>query len=294
MSRLRTLSIRDSLKGARMSLSTDEIEARVQQAADVLRTADTLLIGAGAGMGVDSGLPDFRGNEGFWKAYPPFRGRIFAEMSNPSWFRRDPQLAWGFFGHRLHLYRDAVPHSGFAILNRWLAHFPQPGFVFTSNVDGQFQKAGFDPQRIMECHGSIHRLQCHVPCDSSTWPTGDLSLTIDPETVRTSSELPRCPRCGELARPNILMFGDSGWIEAPTVEQELRMQEWLIELRGARIVAVECGAGLAISTVRRVCEHYAHTLIRINPRDYETPPGGIGIPLGAAEGLQRIDALLAR
>jgi NAD-dependent SIR2 family protein deacetylase len=45
-------------------------------------------------MSVDSGLPDFRGDEGFWNAYPPFRGRRFAELSNPYWFRADPEQAW--------------------------------------------------------------------------------------------------------------------------------------------------------------------------------------------------------
>jgi NAD-dependent SIR2 family protein deacetylase len=93
--------------------------ALYRQAADVVRAADALLIGAGAGMGVDSGLPDFRGPEGFWQAYPPFRGRQFAELSNPHWFRADPSLAWGFFGHRLNLYRTAAPHPGFDILRQW-------------------------------------------------------------------------------------------------------------------------------------------------------------------------------
>src|ERR1700758_3629708 len=92
------------------------LEHQLDKAAEVIRTADALLIGAGAGMGVDSGLPDYRGNEGFWKAYPPFRGKAFAQMSNPIWFQHDPAQAWGFFGHRLHLYRGKVPHAGFDIL----------------------------------------------------------------------------------------------------------------------------------------------------------------------------------
>ena len=52
-------------------------------------------------MGVDSGLPDFRGDRGFWKAYPPYAklGLHFAEMANPRWFDSDPELAWGFYGH---------------------------------------------------------------------------------------------------------------------------------------------------------------------------------------------------
>src|SRR5262245_12600281 len=126
-----------------------------RQAADALRGADALLIWAGAGMGVDSGLPDFRGPEGFWKAYPPFRGRAFAELSNPHWFRADPALAWGFFGHRLNLYRAAAPHAGFEVLRRWAEGRPLGFFVFTSNVDGHFQRAAFPPDRVLECHGSI-------------------------------------------------------------------------------------------------------------------------------------------
>src|SRR5688572_19136713 len=99
-----------------------------QRAAAAIREADALLIGAGAGMGVDSGLPDFRGNEGFWKAYPPFRGMSFASVSNPKWFLSDPAQAWGFFGHRLQLYRNAIPHDGFTILRRWAETMPRGYF----------------------------------------------------------------------------------------------------------------------------------------------------------------------
>jgi NAD-dependent SIR2 family protein deacetylase len=72
-------------------------------------------------MGVDSGLPDFRGNEGLWRAYPALGvARIgFESMANPALFHDDPTLAWGFYGHRLKLYREIEPHVGFAILQRW-------------------------------------------------------------------------------------------------------------------------------------------------------------------------------
>ena len=141
-----------------------------------------LLIGAGAGVGVDSGLPDFRDDTGFWKAYPPFRGRRFAEMSNPRWFQSDPPLAWGFFGHRLDLYRSAVPHKGFEILRGWGERLPHGAFVFTSNVDGQFQKAGFANDRILECHGSIHFLQCIGRCGQALWPSTDTQVDVDEAT----------------------------------------------------------------------------------------------------------------
>src|SRR6266853_6748314 len=95
-----------------MEASTDE---KVRLAAEAIKAADALLITAGAGMGVDSGLPDFRGTKGFWRAYPVIAklGLSFEEMANPSWFKKSPELAWAFYGHRLNLYRKTVPHAGF-------------------------------------------------------------------------------------------------------------------------------------------------------------------------------------
>src|SRR5580698_927669 len=106
-----------------MRMDQNELASALQRAAEVIRAADALLIGAGAGMGVDSGLPDFRGNEGFWNAYPVVAklGLSFAEMANPAWFENKPHLAWAFYGHRLNLYRKTVPHDGFATLLSWAA-----------------------------------------------------------------------------------------------------------------------------------------------------------------------------
>lgn len=82
-----------------MILRTDFDAAAIRRCADLLAEADGLLITAG----VDSGLPDFRGTEGFWRAYPALaRAQIrFEEIANPRAFARDPKLAWGFYGHRL-------------------------------------------------------------------------------------------------------------------------------------------------------------------------------------------------
>ncbi|HVJ82294.1 MAG TPA: Sir2 family NAD-dependent protein deacetylase [Planctomycetia bacterium] len=269
-----------------------ERNAALRAAADAIRTSDALLIGAGAGMGVDSGLPDFRGAEGFWKAYPPFRGRQFAELSTPHWFRTDPAVAWGFFGHRLNLYRAALPHRGFEILRRWGNERPSGSFVFTSNVDGQFQKAGFPESQIIECHGSIHHLQCTRACGRGIWPADELQVAVDPATIRAQSDFPTCPQCGAIARPNILMFGDGEWDEARADRQYARYCAWLRGVAGRRIVAIELGAGFAIPTVRRECEARADILIRINPREAETPSGGIPLPMGALDALEGIDVLL--
>ena len=84
-------------------------------AAQKLKSAQALIITSGAGMGVDSGLPDFRGNKGFWKAYPMYErlGLNFFEAANPAHFIRDPAFGWGFYGHRAGLYSNTHPHEGF-------------------------------------------------------------------------------------------------------------------------------------------------------------------------------------
>src|SRR3990167_6080493 len=89
----------------------DQNKARLLRAAQISTNADALLIGAGAGMGVDSGLPDFRGNLGFWQAYPPFRGRTYAQIAGPELMEDDPAQAWGFYAHCMNLYKATNPHE---------------------------------------------------------------------------------------------------------------------------------------------------------------------------------------
>jgi NAD-dependent SIR2 family protein deacetylase len=267
------------------------IEPAIQLAAEAIRSADALLIGAGAGMGVDSGLPDFRGNEGFWNAYPPFKklGLSFIKLANPYWFRQDPEQAWGFYGHRRNLYRATQPHAGFAILRSWCQRAPGGYFVFTSNVDGHFQKAGFAADRIVECHGSIEHWQCMRNCTPEIWPAPHEMMDIDDATFRARPMLPSCPQCGALARPNVLMFGDAEWLEQRTEEQYAHYSAWRRQVRGCRLVVIEIGAGAAVPTVRLECETAGGTLIRINPREAESPHGMISIADGALTALTLIN-----
>jgi NAD-dependent SIR2 family protein deacetylase len=277
-------------------------QSTIQRAAEAIAAADALLISAGAGMGVDSGLPDFRGNEGFWKAYPMVArlGLSFSDIANPSWFERDPQLAWAFYGHRLNLYRQTTPHEGFAQLLAWAGTKAAGHFVFTSNVDGHFQKAGFDAARIVECHGFIHHFQCANNCREDIWDAAAESVSVDETVFRAAPPLPRCRHCRGLARPNILMFSDASWLAHGTSAQSQRFAEWIKTLKekSARLVVVELGAGTAIPTVRWTSESLVRqlsgVLIRINPREPEVPPGQIGLALGAAAGIRQLHQALAK
>jgi len=248
-------------------------------------------------MGVDSGLPDFRGDKGFWNAYPMYErlGLTFVEAANPAGFERDPAFGWGFYGHRTNLYRDTEPHEGFRILKRWIERFGLPWFIVTSNVDGQFQKAGFPEEGILEVHGSIHHLQCLAPCSGAIWPQRE-AVPVDTGTMR-ASRIPRCIRCGGVARPNVLMFGDSSWIPDRTGRQEVRFGAFLERCAGAGTVVLEVGAGTSVPTIRNLSERLGRrkgvTVVRINPREPRIDAPHLSIPEGALEAILGIDAAIA-
>jgi NAD-dependent SIR2 family protein deacetylase len=271
------------------------------RAAELIAGADALVIGAGAGMGVDSGLPDFRGREGFWNAYPALaRAKLdFTQVANPATFEKDPMLAWGFYGHRLDLYRKTVPHEGFQILRKWSEEMMFGSWIFTSNVDGQFQKAGFADDQIHECHGSIHHFQCKEKCERTVWSADGFMPHINEDACHLTNEPPTCSACGSLARPNILMFGDWNWLESRTRAQSRREDQWLytVESARARVVIVELGAGTAIPSVRHfshsIISRYDGRLIRINPQESQVPGSAdVSIPKSALEGLLGIQSAL--
>lgn len=283
-------------------MSVDVLESQYQRAAETVRAAGALLVTAGAGMGVDSGMPDFRGPEGFWRAYPAYRdlGLRFEEMANPRWFVKDPELAWGFYGHRMALYRRTEPHAGFGVLRRWGERAAHGAFVFTSNVDCHFQRSGFLPERIVECHGTLEYFQCLNDCGGGLFPSRGVHVDVDPKTFRARGKLPACPSCGGLARPNVLMFGDAGWDSSHSEQQDARWHAWLMEVQraGAKLVIVELGAGTGVPTVRRTSERLAAvrgaTLIRINVREPQVPEGHIGVAQGALAALRAVDRHVSR
>ncbi len=263
-----------------------------QDAARAIKNARTLIITAGAGIGVDSGLPDYRGEKGFWKSYPMYEplGLNYYDAANPMHFDEDPAFGWGFYAHRIDLYRKTVPHQGFQLLQEWINCFEMDYFVITSNVDGQFQKAGFSSEKVYEVHGSIHYLQCSRPCSSAIWENKE-HLPVDLSTMRAKKIL-RCPHCGNVSRPNVLMFGDFAWLSQRSDEQS-RNHSYFLKKYTPPLVVVEMGAGTAISTIRNMSEslgkYHNAVIIRINPRDYRVSPPHISIPCGALEGLQGIN-----
>ncbi len=264
----------------------------IEQAAQVISSAQVLIIGAGAGMSVDAGIPAFR-----LSIVPEGKEAVPAVPSGGAMlFTLSPAVAWGKTGSLLQLFRRTTPHRGYDILYQWACQPEMEAFVITSNVDGLFLAAGFPEDRVLEGHGSMHYLQCTRPCGPALWSAAEHELQVDEETGMARPPLPTCPRCGEPARPNTFFFGDTRFVPHRTQQQADELERWLASMRGRRVVVVECGAGTEVPTIRRRCEEIAQqtdgTLIRINPGEPEVPDGALSIPLPAETALLRLEAAL--
>jgi len=263
----------------------------------IIKNADAILITAGAGIGVDSGLSDYNSIEDFWRAYPALKKENFSysEIVSHKWFVSKPSFVWAFYGQRLNLYRKTVPHQGFKLLLDLVKAKNDNYFIYTSNVDGQFQKAGFDENKILEIHGTIHYLQCVADCHDSVWSSDDENVIINKDTFEAIN-VPKCPSCGSVARPNIFMFADWHWDDSRTYFQEQKFNTWFenIQITSQKMVIIEIGAGTTIPTVRKkgnlISNSYKNaTLIRINTDEYQVNNEySYSVPLTGLCGLEKL------
>ena len=121
-----------------------------------------------------------------------------------------------------------------------------------------------------------------------TWSAQTFMPKVDEAQCLLISELPRCPACGSIARPNILMFGDWGWDDGKTEHQLMRLNAWLAGV--SKLVIIEIGAGKNIPTIRNWSERQDGKVIRINPTDYWLRPGkGVSLKMGGLDALRLIE-----
>jgi NAD-dependent SIR2 family protein deacetylase len=288
---------------------TPSLEKEIERAARIILDADAILITAGAGMGVPGNLGTFRGKAaGVWPPLEELNLR-FTDLSCPNRFSDDdkygPGLAWAFWKWRFCAYTGTKPHSGYHLLKKW-CDTKKSHFVFTSNIDGHFERAGFEGL-VNECHGTVKYMQCtrerqSCPKLNDHWladVTQIQNLEVDPVTHKVTSKLPSCPGCGGVARPVVMMFGD--WLVLDTImnEQQKRQSAWRQEMKenNYSLCVIEIGAGVAIPTVRYHSEEITRAfkcpLIRINPENPEIERAAknvehVSLP-GGAELLEHLD-----
>lgn len=256
----------------------------ISEAVKLILDADAVAIFAGAGMSVDSGLNAFRGDDGLWTKSISFEGKTYNHLDLMSHhaFIETPEVAWEFILSLKEKYEQANPHEGYYKLLNLIKD--KEHFIVTSNIDEHFLKAGFDENCIFECHGSVNYMQCLDILEREVWLTPEIKA----EKLQLA-ELPTCPNCGSICRPNVFLFGDWFWIPIRSTHQQIRYNKWCKEIKekNKQIIAIEIGAGKTIRTVRNAAESFASNtfpLIRVNPFDFETKMSNhISVQMNAKE-----------
>ncbi len=268
------------------------IVEKYKTAAKLIKEADAIAIFAGAGMGVDSGLDQFRGKDGVWTKNIEIDGHNIAyyDLMTHKAFVEMPSKAWALIASLTNKFNDTRPHEGYNYLLEMIKD--KEYFVVTSNCDEHFQKAGFIEMNILECHGSIYYMQCMDIVEEEIWVTPE--ITLDSEKFDVIGFLPKCPNCDSNCRPNVLLFGDWFWRSDKSSHQQIRYNQWkrIVKEKYKNILAIEIGVGKTIPTVRIASENFSndtYPLIRINPHDSETVSGNqISLPFGAKQCLINI------
>jgi NAD-dependent deacetylase len=168
-----------------------------------LRAARRAMALTGAGVSAESNIPTFRDpGKGLWSQYSP------KDFATPRGWRRNPRLVWGWYTHRRRLARRAEPNAGhvaLAVLADYYAEFT----LVTQNVDGLHARAG--SRDVLELHGSLFRFKCSADGAPVNYddPEDDDPAAMEALERGEGPDVPPCPRCGALVRPDVVWFEEA-------------------------------------------------------------------------------------
>ncbi|HEV8297465.1 MAG TPA: Sir2 family NAD-dependent protein deacetylase [Acidimicrobiales bacterium] len=203
-------------------MSLADLAVRIELARQLIDAADAITVLTGAGISTDSGIPDFRGPNGLWTKNPEAE-----KTSDIRYYVADPDLRQRNWAARVAgaIWADREPNDGHRALVR-LEERGKLHTLITQNVDGLHQKAGSDPARIVEIHGTTKGAMC-LSCD---W-RGDIEAVL--ARVRDGEADPHCTECGGILKSATISFGQALVAE---------------DLERAAVAAEECDLFLAIGT----------------------------------------------
>jgi len=178
----------------RSPAATPNLHDRIELAVSLIRGASSIVAMTGAGISTESGIPDYRGPGGVWETQrPPTIGDYLENEENRKAFWRKRLTDYPVLAAR-------EPNAG----HRALVELERRGTllaVITQNIDGLHQKAGTSPERVIELHGSAHRIRC-VDC-GRTWDSDQIQQRLE-----DGEEDPRCDVCGGILRSGTVLFGE--------------------------------------------------------------------------------------
>lgn len=163
----------------------------------------------GAGVSAESGIPTFRGKDGYWtvgaRDYHP------QELATHAAFERMPWEVWAWYLYRRGVCRAASPNAGHVALVRLDEQLADRFALVTQNVDGLHRRAGSPAARTFAIHGDLEQLRCAAECGIDRWPIPEQIPALakgDPVSDAVRARLV-CPRCGGMARPHVLWFDET-------------------------------------------------------------------------------------
>ena len=176
---------------------------------EFVRGGGRLTVLTGAGISAESGIPTFRGPEGYWtvgsREYQP------QEMATYLMFSREPWEVWRWYLYRLGICARAVPNPGHTAIVEMEKKLSDRFVLITQNVDGLHLRAGSSPGRTYQIHGNIFFRRCDKPCTNDIFPMpSELGgkQRHEPMTDREKTLL-MCPACGGITRPHVLWFDEA-------------------------------------------------------------------------------------
>lgn len=224
--------------------STAEYSMQIERLQQAFDRADTVVIGAGAGLSTSAGF--VYNGERFEQYFSDFRAKYgFEDMYTGGFYPYSTaEEHWAYWSRYIWVnrYMDA-PKPVYENLLSLVED--KDYFVLTTNVDHCFQKAGFDKKRLFYTQGDYGLFQCSQPCCQETWDNEELirRMMEEQRDMRIPTELlPRCPRCGKSLTMNLRsddkFVQDKGWYAAAQ-----RYEDFLCRHKGSSMVFLELGVG---------------------------------------------------
>lgn len=173
------------------------------------RGSGKICVLTGAGISAESGIPTFRGPEGYWtvgsREYQP------QEMATYEMFTQHPEEVWRWYLYRLSVCRKADPNPGHLAIAEMERLFKDRFTLITQNVDGLHLRAGNSLTRTFQIHGNISFMRCADACTEEPFPLPDVVPAKSKDDMMTTEELHllRCPNCGGMTRPHVLWFDET-------------------------------------------------------------------------------------
>lgn len=252
-----------------------DIHTTLDQAARHLGRARRVLFITGAGISADSGLPTYRGVGGLYNDEATEDGLPIETALSGQMFALRPDITWKYLAQIADNCRGARPNAAHLAIARLEKRLPSGVTVFTQNVDGLHRLAG--SSNLIEIHGNLQTLICP---DCGFEEAGD---------DLAGRELPpRCPACGGVLRPDVVLFGEA----LPELAMD-RFVETLEQGLDALFVIGTSGVFPYIAEPVVWAAEAGIPTIEINPLQTRlTPHVALHLPLGAAEAMSAIERRL--